>query len=79
MAKLPFNEQLKRVRSRIEYLVLEGVRTRKLGLYEVFGPVGDHTFGPDAGQFDQREVIRQLAAQGEIKILSEDSTNIIFS
>jgi hypothetical protein len=72
----PSNEQVERVRSRIRYLVAYS-GTKVLGLYEVFGPIGDNVL--DAPQmFDQRGVIKYLASMGEIKIVQETPNNIVF-
>ncbi len=78
VARYPFNLQVQDVRERIRYLVEEELHARKLGLYEVFGPIGDHQFGPEVVLYDQRAVIRHLAEIGEVEIVSEDASNLVF-
>ncbi|SRR5712692_2739311 len=77
VTKLPFNEQVQQVRARIRYLARTELKSTKMGLHEVFGPVGDGVFdGPE--RFDQREVLRYLAGKGDIEILSDNAQNLVF-
>jgi len=78
VARLPLKVQVANVRARIKYLVNEHLRgERRMGLDEVFGPVGDGMLDSPA-LYDQRGVIRHLVDSGEISIVSDGPSNIVF-